>query len=252
MPRRPDLFKPPPDRSYSKSQVNKAGDLARAFRAAPVDPDDQFKGFDVDELGNALEAITWWRGEHAKPLSRTAVSLRHHVEKEDALVGGRIDVTQRLKRRPTILDKLDREPGMNLARMGDIGGVRARMPSIGHVYAVSRRLKKNWTVVRTSDYIAAPKASGYRAIHHVIKRSGYLIEVQLRTERQDAWANQLEEDGRNLGIPFKFGQGDEKYHDYFRAVSQVFAYLDADERIPDEAIDELRRTTDQVRDLMDR
>lgn len=47
--------------------------------------------------------------------------VRYHVGEEAALVDGHVDVTQRLKRVPTIIDKLDREPKMKLTRMGDLG-----------------------------------------------------------------------------------------------------------------------------------
>jgi ppGpp synthetase/RelA/SpoT-type nucleotidyltranferase len=91
---------------------------------------------------------------HARPLSSVAAGLRYHVAKEGGQVNGRIDVTQRLKRRNTIINKLTREPTMEVTQFHDIDGVRARLPSLAHVYAVSRRLRKTWTIVKTRDYIA--------------------------------------------------------------------------------------------------
>jgi hypothetical protein len=61
----------------------------------------------------------------------------------------------------------------------------------------------------------------------------YAIEVQLRTIRQDAWANQLEEDGRGIGVGLKFGEGGAGLHDYYRAVSEAFALMDRGEPLPD-------------------
>jgi ppGpp synthetase/RelA/SpoT-type nucleotidyltranferase len=40
---------------------------------------------------------------------------------------------------------------------------------------------RSWTINRERDYIAEPKSSGYRALHLIVKRGGYPIEVQLRT-----------------------------------------------------------------------
>ena len=58
--------------------------------------------------------------------------------------------------------------------------------------------------------IAEPKASGYRALHVIVRREGYPIEVQLRSVLQDAWANQVEEDGRTIGVGLKLeSRGDE-------------------------------------------
>lgn len=160
--------------------------------------------------------------------------------KEDGLLNDRVDVTQRLKKRTTMLDKLTREKSMALTQMHDIGGVRTRLPSLRHVQDVSRRLKKNWTIARTREYIdggePGPKDSGYRAIHHSVRRSGRIIEVQLRTVRQDAWANQVENDGRNLAVGFKFGRGAGEIHEYYRAMGEAFAYLDRGETLPDELV----------------
>lgn len=231
MPRHPDPFKPDSDAVYTNGEVNRAGQLLRRFYAQPPveEGEDAFAGFDVDELVDAMVAVTWWRSLHARPLSRVAANLRYHVAAEDAAVKGRIDVTQRLKRRPTIFDKLEREPTMQLTQMADIGGVRARVPSLRHLQAVSRRLKKTWTIVRTRDYIKEPRSSGYRAVHHIVRRDGRLIEVQLRTFLQDAWANQVEEDSRRLATGYKFGRGAEDVHDYYRIVSEAFATLDRGE-----------------------
>lgn len=254
MVRPPDPFKPPPEAVYTNGQVNRAGQLLRRFYGRPpVKPgEDAFAGFDVDELVDAMIAVTWWRGLHARPLSKVGANLRYHVGAEGAEVDGRVDVTQRLKRRPTIFDKLDRQPTMQLTQMWDIGGVRARLPSLGHLQAVSRRLRKTWTIVRTKDYIKEPRDSGYRAVHHVVRRDGRLIEVQLRTVLQDAWANQVEEDSRRLAVGFKFGRGREPVHDYYRLVSEAFAATDRGEDLSQELVvainegyanvsDELRR-----------
>lgn len=218
--------------------MNRAGQLLRRFYLRPPakEREDDYAGFDLDELVDAMVAVTWWRGLHARPLSRVAANLRYHVGAEEAEIAGRVDVTQRLKRRPTIFDKLDREPTMQLTQMWDIGGVRARLPSLRHLQAVSRRLRKTWTIVRTKDYIKEPRASGYRAVHHIVRRNGRLIEVQLRTVLQDTWANQVEEDSRRLAIGYKFGRGDEDVHDYYRVVSEAFAALDRGEDLSKELI----------------
>jgi GTP pyrophosphokinase len=252
--RPPDPFKPPADATYAKGEVNRAGQLLRRFnlRPPPEEGEDDYAGFDIDELIDAMIAVTWWRGLHAKPLSRVAANLRYHVAAEGAEVDGRVDVTQRLKRRPTIFDKLDREPTMQLTQMWDIGGVRARLPSLRHLQAVSRRLKKTWTIVRTKDYIAEPRSSGYRAMHHVVRRNGWLIEVQLRTVRQDAWANQVEDDSRRQSIGYKFGRGEEDVHDYYRLVSEAFAALDREEELSDELVAAINESYPLVADRLQR
>jgi len=57
--------------------------------------------------------------------------LRARAKKqEQQMQGRRIEVAQRLKRRRTIIDKLRRYQGMQLARMDDIAGCRLIFPDI--------------------------------------------------------------------------------------------------------------------------
>jgi hypothetical protein len=57
-----------------------------------------------------------------------------------------------------LIGKLGRERG-NVTQMQDIGGVRAVLPSLRHVYVVRRRLLKSWVVLRERDYILSPRAA---------------------------------------------------------------------------------------------
>lgn len=253
-PRRPDPFKPKSKASYSKKQVMRAGAMLAEWYKSPVDENGEviFDGWDLDELFEAYRCVTWWRELHARPLSNVAAGLRYHLDKEKARIEGRVDVTQRLKRRVTMVSKLNREAGMNLARMEDIAGVRARLPDLKTLQATSRRLRKNWQVARIRDYVESPKPSGYRAQHLIVKRSDRLVEVQLRTVRQDAWANQVEDDGRQLATDFKFGQGDEEVHAYYGVVAEAFAALDRDEPLSSELSADINERYQQVKDRLKR
>jgi hypothetical protein len=243
-----DPFRPEPGEAFSKRQVDRAGEVLRAFFTWVPGTGVIFE--QVAEVPRAFATVSWWRSQHAQPLSKTAASLRYHVAREEALIDGRVDVTQRLKRTETIGNKLSREPTMDVTQMQDIGGVRARLPSIEHVYAVSLRLERNWTIHRTRDYIAEPKPSGYRALHHIARREGRLIEVQLRTTLQDAWANQVEDDGHATGIGFKFGQGSDAVNAYYGLVSRAFALVEQDEAIPTELATELQLAYARIRGVL--
>jgi ppGpp synthetase/RelA/SpoT-type nucleotidyltranferase len=107
------------------------------------------------------------------------------------------------------------------------------------VHDLSRRLKKSWNIRRTRDYIARPKPSGYRALHHIVRRDDRMIEVQLRTVLQDAWANQVEEDGHDVNIGFKFGHGPPEIHGYYRTVAEAFAFVDRGEALPSRLVEDL-------------
>jgi putative GTP pyrophosphokinase len=212
---------------FTKGKVNRAGVLLLDLRDRMQRDGAQRANADSDEqkLDEAWGALTWWRGLHARPLSTVAANLRYHVDRGDARVQGRIEVTQRLKRLDTLIGKLAREQG-NVTQMQDIGGVRAVLPSLQGIYVVRRRLLKSWTIIRERDYVTTPKDSGYRALHLIVRRKGYPIEVQLRTIGQDIWANSVEESGREFGIDFKFGAGDERAHRFFVGMADVIAAYD--------------------------
>jgi hypothetical protein len=165
--------------------------------------------------------IDWWRGEHARPLSRVAANLRHYAGRH-----GKPLVAQRLKKLLTISNKLHREPKMKLSRMADIGGVRAVLPDQEAAYEVARRLRRNWTITKFRDYVTNPKGDGYRALHLINRHRGLLIEVQLRTPFQDSWANAVETAARQLAPDLKFGGGPVELREFYITLSDVFASRD--------------------------
>jgi putative GTP pyrophosphokinase len=240
-----------PTAPFTNGEVNRAGKLMLDLREHMLRDgvDRVLEQFDEEELDRAWEALTWWRHLHARPLTIVAANLRYHVEKGGGHVNGRIDVAQRLKRLPTMIDKLARESG-RITQMHDIGGVRARLPSLAHVYAVRRRLLKSWTIIRERDYIDEPKPSGYRALHLIVRRKGCPIEVQLRTIRQGAWANAVEEDSRRLGVGLKFGAGEADIHSYYIAVSEVFAAMDRGEPLPQELMTTVNERYAMIKDQL--
>jgi putative GTP pyrophosphokinase len=169
-----------------------------------------------------------------------AASLRYHVDRGDGRVDGRIEVTQRLKRLDTLIGKLARERG-NVTQMQDIGGVRAVLPGLREVSVVRRRLLKSWVIIKERDYIARPKDSGYRALHLIVRRHGYPLEVQLRTIGQDIWANTVEERGREFGIDFKFGAGGAHDRAVFGDMAKLISSFDRAELSPEDLREGLKR-----------
>jgi putative GTP pyrophosphokinase len=88
-------------------------------------------------------------------------------------------------------------------------------------------------VKKTIDYILDPKPSGYRAIHlDAIYEDRYSdnaprrVELQLRTDRQHAWADHVEEVGRRMNIALKQGRGPQALLDNFRDLADVYAEAD--------------------------
>jgi ppGpp synthetase/RelA/SpoT-type nucleotidyltranferase len=131
--------------------------------------------------------------------------------------------------------------------MEDVGGCGVRLADQAAVNQLVRRLKKNWRIHRHRDYVLQPKPSGYRAHHLIVERRGRRIEVQLRTPRQDFWANTVEYDSRTTREDLKSGAGPQLVHAYYYAMSEFLACEDRGERPPAELRARLTELYDQVR-----
>lgn len=110
--------------------------------------------------------------------------------------------------------------------MADIGGVRAVLPDQAAANSVASQLRRNWTIVQFRDYVAKPKADGYRALHLIDRNYGRRIEVQMRTRLQDAWANSVEADTRRVAPGLKFGAGPQALRDFYVALGELLAIAD--------------------------
>lgn len=207
---------------YSKKRVNRAGNAVRVGNQTDDD----------------IRVIENWRAAHNKILNDWQASLRGRCKGKD------IVFAQRLKRRSTIFDKLERQPDMQLSRMHDIAGCRLIFKNIKQLNEYRNALHKSWmkhirrkadTTPYPYDYIASPHpdGSGYRGIHDIYQycaRPGrdkswnnLLVEIQYRTEAQHAWATANEIAGSMTGNHSKFGRGDEHQKEFFRLASEIIA-----------------------------
>lgn len=213
----------------SKSQVNKAGKLIRR----------RARGERIDDMQYrvALATLREFRSEFRGPLIKATMGLRSVVGTE----GCEIRVSQRLKRTPTVVDKLVREPTMQLGNMHDIAGCRAVLGSLNEVRRVQRRLSKNRPPLRTFDYIENPKPSGYRGIHVVVQYDDRPVEVQLRTVGMHEWAMTVEQLGVRLQVELKSGKGPKPVLDLLRDRSRLQALEEAGEAVDWSQLDTLRQ-----------
>ncbi len=166
--------------------------------------------------------VLWeYRRTFRVPLQRVTVGIRQFVQREST----QVLVAQRLKRAPTIIDKLSRLPKMKVTRMEDIAGCRAVLPGgRGEIEGVLRRIEKNrWNVGRVRNYIKEPKDTGYRAIHVVVVRDGRPVEIQLRTQPQHAWAAHVERAGAMRGEALKDGEGPPDLVEMYRMLAESLA-----------------------------
>jgi putative GTP pyrophosphokinase len=217
-------FTPKPP--HSKGALNRAGRLLTTSK-----PDEA-------EYDSALKMVNEWRTCHAYPLNTFNSTLRHKVKRFPGAL-----VAQRLKRLPTIIDKLDRYPEMNLAQMQDIGGIRAVVNTVKNVQVLQAEYKdtKRFTHIlkKEHDYILAPKPDGYRGVHLVFEYNntlsrnslaedyaGLLVELQIRTELQHVWATAVETTGTLVGESFKTGSGSKEWKEFFALVSSAFAIVE--------------------------
>lgn len=166
---------------------------------------------------------------------------------------GDILVAERLKRMESIVGKLQREEGMQLYRMQDLGGCRMVLPTLNDVYLFSEKFQKSrirHELKKLNDYIKTPKKSGYRSLHLVyrfrtdtIEKDIYnqypmLIELQFRTHLQHIWATALETIGLFTNQALKAGQGNGQILRFFVLASSLFAIREGCDVAPDTINDE--------------
>lgn len=167
----------------------------------------------------ALDVLVDFRALHALPLIKANNGLRSMLRTEDCPV----EVSQRLKRLSTIVDKLIRQPTMALSRMQDIGGCRAIVDTVDQLRRVEKRLTRNRTPERVDDYVSRPRLSGYRAVHVVVRYDERCIEIQLRTRSMHEWAVAVERLGGRLGEDLKSGRGPQSVLAWLEAISEALA-----------------------------
>jgi putative GTP pyrophosphokinase len=180
-----------------------------------------------------------WRACHGYPINTFQATLRQKLSAIDA----NAIVAQRLKRAPSIVVKLQRFPGMRLARMQDIGGLRAVLGSVGKVRELDasyRRAKFKHELTSSKNYIDEPKPDGYRSIHLIFRYQndrapaydGLSLELQLRTRLQHAWATAVETMGTFLGQALKSGQGEDEWRGFFIKAGAALAILERTSPVP--------------------
>lgn len=212
---------------YAKKEINRAGVVLASGNAEPV------------KLEWAYDVLANWRACHGYPINTFQSTLRQKLK---TISKGAI-VAQRLKRAPSVINKLRRFSSMKLVQMQDIGGLRAIVGSIQQVRKLEDNYRKSifeHELVSSKDYIKDPKSDGYRGIHLVYRYmnkrapayNGLLIELQLRTRLQHAWSTAVETMGTFLGEALKSGLGDRSWREFFEISSAALTHLENTEPVP--------------------
>ncbi len=201
----------------------------------------EMRGQPSGDLGNAVEVIDNWRAAHAYPSQVFFMTVKRHSAK----IGRKGGVAQRIKRMPSIVDKLCREDVRKLTQMQDIAGVRSVLQNLKEVSQLRESLtKSSWAheMLAPKDYIQNPKASGYRGIHLKYKYSGegakaaynnLKIEIQLRTQLQHQWATAVEAADAFTQQSIKQSRGDPAWNRFFALMSSIFALKEKCPLVPD-------------------
>lgn len=216
---------PWPTPQFPRNQVNRAGEILRTDRP------------DFDEWFEAMEILTNWRSCHGYPINTFRATLTEKLRQIDT----KAIIAQRLKRTPSIISKLERLPKMQLARMQDIGGLRAvvrSLPMVRRLEASYKEGRFKHELVNQKDYIQYPKGSGYRGVHLVYRYKNPLapeydgLLLQIRTHLQHAWATAVETMGTFLEHALKASEGPETWLDFFSLTGAAFAQLERSPAVP--------------------
>ena len=101
----------------------------------------------------------------------------------------------RVKTITTMLDKLRRTRGMELSRMQDLAGARIVVCDRAAQDEATERIRdfcaRQGFGCREIDRRKDPRF-GYKAVHLVVRVDEVPVEIQIRTELQDAWAQIVE------------------------------------------------------------
>ncbi|HEX5010953.1 MAG TPA: hypothetical protein VFY71_11180 [Planctomycetota bacterium] len=113
--------------------------------------------------------------------------------------------TVREKNRETLVDKLRRERDMRLSRVQDVVGARiVREMTLSEQDDLVRRIGELFPDHRVRDRRREP-SHGYRAVHLVARIDGLAVEIQIRTQWQDRWAQAMEHLGDCWGRAIRYG-----------------------------------------------
>lgn len=235
---------------HSKKAVRRSGDVIGDPTSTP------------EQIRVARDVISNFRSSHGYPL----IGITMHARQRALRVNPEAIVAQRLKRLPTIIDKLERHPRMNVTTMQDLGGCRVILPTVAEVEdlvaALNASTRAQNKIVRTYDYIRdqpGPKASGYRGVHLVYEYQasqedfrGLRIELQVRTDLEHAWATAVETMDLFSGSEIKYDRAEDDIRRFFALVSSLMAHTERTAPVPGaegsraELVAELRQLESEI------
>jgi len=204
-----------------------------------------------DNIRQVFKVANNWRDSHAYPMRKLRYELIGQIRRKQVSGG---QTAARLKRMPSIRNKLRRLPG-KLNQIQDLAGCRAILPSMKDVSAVIEGLRTGTSheLRNEYDYINNPKSDGYRCYHMVFSFKGdgddkvfdgRRVEIQIRSHVQHSWATAVEAVGMFRREDLKGGHGNADWLHLFQLMSAEIALAegcapDGDEPVRPARINEL-------------
>ena len=185
----------------TKSQIDRAGERLRKA-ATPSEAD--------------RETYNEYRASFLEPLNEVVQALRE--------LAAAMPVTHRLKRFETTVHKLRRQR-TRLSSIEDIAGCRVVLPTRREQHELLDRVRRGFEVVRERDYQLEPR-HGYRALHAIVRVHEQPVEIQLRTELEDRWANFVDQLAQT-DLEIKYGGGSPQDQVLLQGISAIFEDYDA-------------------------
>ncbi|HJN63069.1 MAG TPA: RelA/SpoT family protein [Candidatus Paceibacterota bacterium] len=140
-----------------------------------------FKFIEPEEYEKVIKIIKERKKSDIEYLEKTTKSLKKAMAKEEIRV---INTHHRVKGIKSLHKKLQRKDIED--SIHDILALRVIVPTIDDCYKTLGIIHGSWRPVpgRIKDFIALPKANGYRSLHTtVFTGDGGIAEIQIRTEK---------------------------------------------------------------------
>ncbi|EKD63512.1 MAG: GTP diphosphokinase [uncultured bacterium] len=147
-----------------------------------------FKYLEPKEYESLMKEIERYGEMHEGSVEKAIKDLDRFLHKQ----GVEAKVSGRMKHTYSIYSKMKRKGFDSIESIYDIYALRVVLPDkgddISHLYSILGLVHQRWTPLphRFKDYVAVPKANGYRSLHTavmgLVKDSSQPVEIQIRTE----------------------------------------------------------------------
>jgi ppGpp synthetase/RelA/SpoT-type nucleotidyltranferase len=160
----------------------------------------------------------------------------------------------RVKTMTTLTDKLRRTHGMQLSRVQDLAGARIVVRDLAAQDEARDKISQFYAsrghACREVDRRADPRF-GYKAVHLIVRLDEILVEIQVRTELQDTWAQIVERLADRWGRGIRYGGDPEDPEAVVRSGNFVMSRREALKSLMSlsdaiTAVEQARRSVDQI------